>query len=53
MVGVIGGDLAIAPIIETGDSVIRVQENIDESVNFPQPLSITETITESVSVNVT
>jgi len=36
-----------------GDSVIRVSENLLESVSFPDPQGITESISESVSVLVT
>lgn len=36
-----------------GDSVIRLTENILETVGFPDPQGITESISESVSVNVT
>ena len=53
MAGVLGGNLAIAPIVEAGDTVIRVRENLNESVNFPQAEGIVETITESVTVQVT
>jgi len=53
LAGVLGGFLAIAPIVEAGDSVIRVTQNLNESVNFPAPEELIETITESVSVQVT
>ena len=53
MAGVLGGNLAITPIVEAGDTVIRVRENLNESVNFPQAEAITETITESVTVFIT
>ncbi len=36
-----------------GDSVIRITENIQEAVGFPDPQGITESISESVSVIVT
>ena len=37
-----------------GDSVIRVEENITESVNFSEPQGgIQQTISESVTVQVT
>jgi len=36
-----------------GDSVIRLLSNISESVGFPDPQGLTESISESVSVNVT
>ncbi len=53
MAGIIGGCLGIEPITEAGDSVIRISENINEVVNFPSPQGISESITESVIVNVT
>jgi len=53
LVGVLGGFLAIAPIIEAGDSVIRVKENLNEAVTFPAPQGVIETINESVTVQVT
>ncbi len=36
-----------------GDSVIRLTENLIETVGFPEPQGITESISESVSVIVT
>jgi hypothetical protein len=36
-----------------GDSVIRISEQINESVEFPQAEGITESISESVTVIVT
>jgi len=36
-----------------GDSVIRLTENILEGVTFPQAESVTESISESVTVIVT
>jgi len=36
-----------------GDSVIRVTENLSETIAFPIPQNLTETISESVSVVVT
>jgi len=36
-----------------GDSVIRVSQNVQESVTFPEPEGITENINESVTVIVT
>jgi len=53
LAGIIGGNLAIAPIVETGDSVIRVRQNLTESLNFPSAEVLTETITESVIVQIT
>ena len=53
MAGIVGGCLGIEPISAGGDSVIRVGENISESVSFPQSEGLTETITESVTVMVT
>ena len=53
MAGIIGGCEAISPISAGGDSVIRVTENLSESVNFAQAQGITETISESVTVMVT
>jgi len=53
LAGVLGGFLAIAPIVEAGDSVIRVKENINETVTFPAPQGIQESITETVTVIVT
>ncbi len=53
MAGIVGGCLGIEPITEAGDSVIRVSQNINESVEFPQAEGITQTITETVTVQVT
>jgi len=53
LAGIVGGCLAVEPISAGGDSVIRVSENINEAVSFPQAEGITETITESVTVMVT
>jgi len=53
LVGIAGGCLAVEPIGTGGDSVIRVSENINESVTFPESQGIVETITESVTVQVT
>jgi len=53
LVGVAGGCLAVEPITLGGDSVIRVSDNINESVNFPEAEGIVQTITETVSVVVT
>ena len=53
MAGIIGGCLGIEPITEAGDSVIRVNENINESVDFPQAEELVQTIIESVTVNIT
>jgi len=53
LAGIVGGCLGIEPITEAGDSVIRVQENINQTVDFPQAEGITQTITESVTVQVT
>ena len=53
MAGIIGGNLAIAPIVETGDSVIRVRQNLTQSLNFPIAENLTQTITESVIVQIT
>ncbi len=39
--------------IGEGDSVIRLTENISQSVSFPDPTEVTETITETVTVTVT
>jgi len=53
MAGVLGGNLPIAPIVEAGDSVIRVRQNINENVIFPTPEELIETINESVTVQIT
>jgi len=53
LAGVLGGNLAIAPIVEAGDTVIRIKQNIVEDVNFPQAQGVVETITETVTVLVT
>ncbi len=53
MAGVVGGCEAISPIVEAGDSVIRISENVNESVSFPEVNGIVETINETVSVIVT
>jgi len=53
LAGVIGGCAGIEPIVATGDSVIRVSDNINESVSFPTSEGIVETITESVTVVIT
>jgi len=53
LVGVLGGNLAIAPIVEAGDSVIRVTQNINETAILQGAEELTETITESVTVLVT
>jgi len=53
LAGIIGGCLGIEPITEAGDSVIRVNENINESVDFPQAEELVQTIIESVTVNIT
>jgi len=36
-----------------GDSVIRLSENLQEGVTFPEAQGITQSINESVSVSVT
>ncbi len=54
MAGVAGGCLGIEPISAGGDSVIRVRENISDSVTFPLTTAgLTEIITETVTVQVT
>lgn len=54
MAGILGGCSAIEPIVAGGDSVIRVSENINESVTFPvADPAIVETITETVTIQVT
>jgi len=53
LAGVVGGCLGIEPIVALGDSVIRLRENINESINFPQAEAIQETITETVTIQVT
>jgi len=53
LAGIIGGCLGIEPITEAGDSVIRIKQNINENVVFPQAQGIAETITETVTVLVT
>jgi len=53
LAGVVGGCLAVEPIVALGDSVIRVSQNINETVEFPQAEGITQTITETVTVLVT
>lgn len=53
MAGIAGGCLAVEPIVEAGDSVIRIRENINEIVTFPEAEGITQTISETVTVQVT
>jgi len=53
LAGVVGGCLAVEPSVEAGDSVIRVNQNINESVDFPQAEELTQTINETVTVQVT
>lgn len=53
MVGVLGGNLAIAPIVSAGDSVIRPREVIQELVTTPEPEIPIESMSESVTVGVT
>lgn len=52
MAGIVGGCLGIEPISAGGDSVIRISQNVNESVTFPQAEGIIETITETVTVQV-
>lgn len=52
MAGQIGcGGLGVSG--QGGDSVIHVNQNIVESVNFPESEGLTQSISESVSVIVT
>jgi len=53
LAGIIGGCEAISPIVEAGDSVIRVSQNVNQDVIFPLAEELTQTITESVTVLVT
>lgn len=53
MAGVAGGCLAIEPIVALGDSVIRIRENVNEFVSFPEAQGIEQIISETVTVNVT
>ncbi len=53
MAGVAGGCLGIEPITEAGDSVIRVRENISDTVAFADAQPIVETISETVTVVIT
>jgi len=53
LAGVVGGCLGIEPIVALGDSVIRLSENINEAVSFPQAEGIVESISETVTVIVT
>ena len=53
MAGIAGNCLAVEPISAGGDSVIRLTENLSESVNLPTGEGIIESISESVSVIVT
>jgi len=52
LVGQIGVGFA-NPNVSAGDSVIRVQEIIEESVTFPEAEKLTQTISQSVTVNIT
>jgi len=53
MVGIAGGCLSIEPKVAGGDSVIRLPQNISESVEFPTPKSLTQSITQSVTIVIT
>jgi len=53
LAGILGGCAGIEPIVEAGDSVIKISENVNESVGFGQAEAISESITESVTVIVT
>lgn len=53
MAGIIGGCLGIEPISAGGDSVIRISQNINETVTFPEAEGIIQTINETVTVQVT
>jgi len=53
LAGVVGGCLAVEPIVALGDSVIRISENVNESIIFPQAEGIQETISETVTIQVT
>ncbi len=54
MVGVAGGCLPAEPIAEGGDSVIRVKDSFGvETVSFPDSETLTDSISESVSIIVT
>jgi len=54
LAGIIGGCEAISPISAGGDSVIRVKNFINAGdVTFPEAETLTQIISETVSVNVT
>ena len=54
LVGSIGGCFGIEPILAGGDSVIRVRNFINTGdVTFPEPETLVQNISESVSVQVT
>ncbi len=54
MAGIVGGCEAISPISAGGDSVIRIQAgNINEDVTFPTGEQLLQTISETVSIQVT
>ena len=53
MAGIVGGCLGIEPISAGGASVIRIKENVNESVIFPTGESIVESISETVTIQIT
>jgi len=53
LAGIAGGCNAIEPLSTGGDSVIRIGENVIEQVAFAQATNLIETVTESVTVQVT
>ena len=54
MAGIVGGCLGIEPISEAGDSVIRVKNFINQAeITFPQAETLSQNISESVSIQVT
>jgi len=53
LAGVVGGDLAITPLVEAGDSVIRPIENFSDSVSFPTGQSASEFISDNVVILIT
>jgi len=53
LAGIIGGCLGIEPVVEAGDSVIRLSEFVNQNVGFADAEELTQTINESVTVQVT
>jgi len=53
MAGVLGGFQALDPIVAEGDTVIRPREVIQEDVSSPFPEIPLESMSETVTVQVT